>query len=75
MNTDFVKSLGARDTLNFSEILTTFAWLSESALEKAANARDTREVAAIERDLDLFSRTRFKSSRLVKLIRDAEDEI
>ena len=73
MNTEYVKRAGAQSPLNISLIETTWKWPSKDALEKAAEWRDAAEVAEINRDLELFSRTRLKSCRVVKLLRDAID--
>lgn len=59
--------------LNFSLINPIWEWPSKEALSICAQSLSSEEVATINRDIELFARTRLKSCRLIKFLRDAQD--
>ncbi|MEL6169134.1 MAG: hypothetical protein AAFR35_10615 [Pseudomonadota bacterium] len=67
------KSSASKAVLNVSSIEKSWNWPSENVLQKVAEGDDQHNVAAINKDLELFARTRLRSCRVIKLLRDAED--
>ena len=73
MSANFIERLNAKNSLDLSLVEESWNWPSQEALTVAAQDRGNGEVNALNRDLELYSRTRLKSCRVVKLLRDAVD--
>lgn len=73
MSIDYLERFSAQISLNLSLIKSDWNWPSEEALGQAARSRSAEQIAAINSDVELFSRTGLKSCRLVKFLRDALD--
>ena len=74
MSIDYAKRLIANMPLNLDLVESSWNWPPKAALKIAAEALTQGDADQLNRDLDLFSRTRLKSSRLVKMLRVAQDE-
>ncbi len=73
MSVQFVQRTEEKPSLNLSVVESAWNWPCQQALEAAAESRPNSEIDGINRDLELFAKTRIQSCRIIKLLRDAED--
>lgn len=73
MSINYAKRLAAKMPLNLNIVEKSWNWPPNAALEVAAGAFEQEDIDQINSDMQLFSRTRLKSCRLIKMLRDAQD--